>query len=361
MTRPLTTLLTATLIAGCSSGTREIGIFGPGDGPGADDGNDGGDGNTSDDGDDGGDGDGDGDGDTGDDIRYDVGHGGGGGPGDEDDDEICGKVDFLFVIDGSSSMNDDRDNVVNNFPQFISGIQSTLTSVDSYHVGVISLRGENKHGPDCAEHGSLVSRNVWDDIECGPFADGGNYMTEADDLPSAFSCAADQVGGDMLEVPMLSTQEAVSGRLDGPGLCNEGFLRDDSILVIVIISDEADGPGDPEHEWWCTDGYDGPCTSPGTPSEWFDNIVAYRGGIEQNIVVLTFLNWPGGPCPPTEQGHPGNDAEYYSGFDGTNIAEFTRMFTHGIVGGICEPDWAPYFEQAIGVIDVACDEYTPQG
>ena len=37
-----------------------------------------------------------------------------------------------------------------------------------------------------------------------------------------------------------------TGSLAGAGGCNQGFLRDDALLVVVVITDEYDGEGDPE-------------------------------------------------------------------------------------------------------------------
>ena len=53
-------------------------------------------------------------------------------------------------------------------------------------------------------------------------------------------------GGDGYERPMNAMEAAVRGDHAGPGQCNEGFLREDALLVLVIITDEWDGPGDPE-------------------------------------------------------------------------------------------------------------------
>jgi hypothetical protein len=147
---------------------------------------------------------------------------------------------------------------------------------------------------------------------------------------------------------MASLQAAVERQFGGPGECNEGFLRDDSLLVIVILTDECDGPGSVDNNG------DPTTKSPGTPTDWYNAVVAARGGIETNIVVLSLLQYDGGACPPPD--YMDGMHEYY---DGANIKEFTEMFTHGIVGGICEPDFDPYFQSAIEVIDVACDEYVP--
>lgn len=62
---------------------------------------------------------------------------------------------------------------------------------------------------------------------------------EEPDLQGAFACGA-RVGtaGNPSERPMNGMTEALSPALNGPGGCNEGFLRDDAILVVTFISDD---------------------------------------------------------------------------------------------------------------------------
>ncbi|MCA9652163.1 MAG: VWA domain-containing protein [Myxococcales bacterium] len=252
-------------------------------------------------------------------------------------DDQCTMVDFLFVIDNSGSMSTYQANLIANFPTFINGIQTTLDGVDSYQVGVITTDEYFTNTPNCRNLSSLVVQSSGG--VCGPYADGDNFMTEDDDLAMTFNCAANVgTSGSGLELPMQAMVEAVQEVDGGPGQCNEGFLRDDSLLVIVIITDEYDGPGDPEG-----------LSSPGDPMTWYDDVVAARAGIPENIVVLSLINYMGGPCPP------------FSGYDdGVHIATFTELFgDNGFLGGICEPDYGPIFNQAIGVIDSACDNFMP--
>jgi hypothetical protein len=267
--------------------------------------------------------------------------------------QSCTKVDFMFVIDNSGSMGSYQANVVANFPAFIDGIQNSLEDVQSYQVGVITSDVYTPNKPGC--NTALSSLVVQTDFSgsnaiCGTgpgmtYADGYNFMTENDDLATTFSCAA-SVGtsGSGFERPMQAVVEAVQ-RVDGdPGECNEGYLREDALLVIVVITDEADGPGDP-------DGAAGTATSLGDPVSWYDDVVAAKGGIPENVVALAMVNSAGGPCPPT-----------FPTEDGGNIATWAQMFgPNGFVGGICEPDYGPVFQQAIGVIDEACENYIPPG
>lgn len=266
--------------------------------------------------------------------------------------QTCTKVDFMFVIDNSGSMFSYQTNVVANFPAFINGIQNSLEDVQSYQVGVITSDQytPNLAVPDCRQLSSLVvqtggsqsSNTVCATGPGGTYADGYRFMTENDDLPTTFSCAA-QIGtsGDAIERPMQAVVEAVQQVQGNPGECNEGFLREDALLVIVVITDEADGPGDPEGS-----------TSLGDPVSWYDAVVAAKGGIPENVVPLVITNYAGGPCPPTSFGID----------DGANLVTWAQMFgVNGFVAGICEPDYGPVFEQAIAVIDEACDNYIPPG
>ncbi len=268
--------------------------------------------------------------------------------------EGCERVDFLFVIDDSDSMADHQANLVNSFPAFITGIQGTLASVDSYHVGVVTTDEYLMNTPNCQTLGSLVVQTGGydsSDATCGPFMEGYNFITETDDLGVAFQCAAlPGTDGDLSELPMQALRDVVNEVDGGAGQCNEQFLRSDSLLVVVVLTDEADGPGDGDVTYLFRR------TSPGTPLEWFNDVVAARGGTEENIVVMSLINYYGGLCSPDEADFIRPEIA-----DGKNIKEFTEMFTHGIVGGVCELDYGPYFQRAVGVIDSACDSFQPPG
>jgi len=254
--------------------------------------------------------------------------------------EGCQKVDFLFVIDNSGSMADNQVSLANNFPTFIDGIQATLEDVEEYQVGVVTSDAYAFNSAPCNQLGGLVIRTGGDDssnMVCGPYAAGNNFMTEADDLATEFACAA-RVGseGNGLEMPMSAVEIAVRKDLGGPGECNEGFIRDDALLVLVIITDEWDGPGDPEF-----------FGSPGNAGSWYDTVVTAKGGIPENIVVLSLVHFAG--CPPSD------------GFLSGDIEAFTTMFgANGFLGCI-DSDYGDLFMQATSIIDSACDNFMPPG
>ncbi|HWB74466.1 MAG TPA: hypothetical protein VG755_05915, partial [Nannocystaceae bacterium] len=173
--------------------------------------------------------------------------------------------------------------------------------------------------------------------QCGPYAEDHNYMTEADDLATTFACAAKPGSeGNGIEMVANAMEVAVRKDLGGAGQCNEGFIRDDALLVIVLITDEWDGPGDPEF-----------FGSTGNAMSWFDTVVNAKGGIAENVVVVSLVHTPG--CPPTD------------GFLSGDLAPFTALFgPNGFIGCITD-DYGAIFTEATGIISTACENFMPPG
>src|SRR5690606_16495133 len=125
--------------------------------------------------------------------------------------------------------------------------------------------------------GALVTRTGGEDSseqDCLPYASGERYMNEADDLAAKFHCAAlVGVDGDGDEQPMRAMELALGPALAGPGGCNEGFIREDALLVVVVITDEED---DHEVADACVDAPK--AGSPGEPIDWYESVVGLKGG-----------------------------------------------------------------------------------
>jgi len=247
--------------------------------------------------------------------------------------EACAKVDLLFVIDNSSSMKNEQDTLVASFPGFVSSMLAQLANADSYHVGVVSTDGYEYNDDPCDNVlGGLITRTGGtnsSDASCGPYASGKRYMNEADDLGARFACAA-QVGtaGASDEKPLEAAIRGLGPILNAPGECNDGFLRKDALLVLVLITDE-------EEEG-----------SNGDPQSWYDSMVLIKGGVETNIVVLSLIGPENPKCAQAaEIGH--------------RLVEFTEKFTYGTIGQICSDSYNLFFTDAIAVISEACDNFMP--
>lgn len=247
----------------------------------------------------------------------------------EDNDPVdgsCDKVDFLFVVDNSASMADNQSNLADSVPGFVAGLEDALSELRSIHVGVITTDGYQYNVPGCTLTGALVTHTGGQNSSnaaCGPYAEGYNFITEADPLQESLSCAL-MVGtsGSSREQPLTALRRSTSDHLTGPGDCNEGFLRDDALLVVVMVTDE--------DEWGA-----GPAT--------YEQLVEAKYGHDDNVVVVSLINPMDQSCGL--RGHASLAPE---------IAGFTESFEHGLVGPICAPDYAPYFEQAIEVVKSAC-------
>ncbi len=247
--------------------------------------------------------------------------------------EACAKVDLLFVIDNSSSMKNEQDTLVASFPGFVASMLEQLANADSYHVGVVSTDKYDGNDDPCdGVLGALITRTGGTNsskMSCGPYASGKRYMSEADDLGARFGCAA-QVGtsGDSNEKPLEAAIRGLGPILNAAGECNDGFLRKDALLVLVIITDE-------EEEG-----------SNGDPQDWYDSLTLIKGGLESNIVVLSLIGPENPKCEEAaEVGH--------------RIVEFTEKFTYGTIGQICSDSYNLFFSDAIGVISEACDNFVP--
>jgi hypothetical protein len=270
--------------------------------------------------------------------------------------EGCQKIDFLFVIDNSGSMGEEQAALAASFNGFITSIENTVMAKD-YHIMVVDTDAGNSFFEEClilcsffpecegypcdmlpvpqgcdAMLGTGLTKNPKNQ-DCGIIG-GNRYMIDGQpNLASTFECVA-KVGtsGDGSERPMEAMVAAVS-TLNGPGGCNEGFLRKDALLVVTFITDEEDNQ------------------SNGNPVGWNAALVAAKQGKETSIVVLGLIGDPDQPNPVCT-----NQAQA-----APRLRQFAESFTYGSWGSVCSPDYAPFFDAAVSVIDTACDQFQPPG
>ncbi|MCR9159038.1 MAG: hypothetical protein ACE37F_10055 [Nannocystaceae bacterium] len=236
----------------------------------------------------------------------------------------CNKVDFLLVVDNSSSMGDNQAKLALGVVDFIDGVAGVLQTVDSVHIGVITTDGYDHNDPECDQLGSLVTQTGGHGSShqvCGPFADGHRFMTENDDLEEALECTV-AVGttGSTSERPLSAIRSAVDPSLDSVARCNEGFIRPDALLVVVVMTDED-----------------------AQPSPAYDTLLEAKGGNDEAIVVLTIAHTEDDTC--SRSGHA-TQADV--------LTSFTRRFPHGIVESICAPSFDGVFERATDIVQNAC-------
>ncbi|MBK8240071.1 MAG: hypothetical protein IPK74_31495 [Deltaproteobacteria bacterium] len=277
-------------------------------------------------------------------------------------DDGCKRVDFLFVIDNSVSMQDNQASLVGAFPGFMDAIAATLSADSDYHIMVTDTDAWGRCNTVNGFVGNDPSSNTCDNYikttafeECdavrgaGVIHPAGQYSSDAlctlaggnryiepgePDLGAAFACVATVgVAGHPSERPMDGMIAALSPELNMAGACNEGFLRDDALLVVAFVSD------DPNYE------------DSGTPQEWYDAVVDAKLGDPSSVVVLGLTPaWDG--CATSGQTR------------GEHWAEFVGLWgDHGVHGNVCgtAEEYVAFFQSAVSTIDQACDDYNPPG
>lgn len=171
-------------------------------------------------------------------------------------------VDMIWVIDNSNSMEQEQNNLAINFPALIDALtnppdededgEPDFPPLMDLRIGVVSTDlgvGANEGVIGCdagtGEAGEFVSEARAEMGACvGVTTDGPSWLqfdgTNADAFDDQFACIG-QLGTDGcgLEQQLESSLLAVEGsRMDGH--VNSGFLRTDSLVAIVYVTDEDD-------------------------------------------------------------------------------------------------------------------------
>ena len=274
----------------------------------------------------------------------------------------CEKIDFLFVLDNSGSMAAAQDALRDAFPDFAGSILNHL-GVEDHHVLVVDSDDKRDIIQSCDDFsssiqtdpevpreecderfgaGNMISSTVnaaWTEIaekRCD-FGDERRFLRSSDDdFLEKFECIA-SVGsaGSSRERPLSAMVRSLRNETDG---CNGGFVREDAILVVTIVSDDfpndAACPGDAE----------------GTPedvAEWVGALKETKEGRDGAITVL-FVH------DKLNQMVPSFDA-FVEGM-GDDILESSIYDANYMV-----TDFTSIFEEAVEEIQDSCENFTPIG
>lgn len=266
-----------------------------------------------------------------------------------------GKIDFIFSISASGGMQSHQGQLIDAFPDFMAAIEEQLPDFDVHilvsnldkfwalpECGVCTTSCNPQGDPplcgatvgECDEQfGAGVTFPAGDGAtnrRCD-FAGGKRYITRDEpDRTSAFSCAA-QVGIGGGSVTAEAMVNALGPELNGPGGCNEGFIREDALLVATIIND----------------GYDE--FSAGTVESWIEALRTAKGGDDDAFAVLVLTTdvdlGKYQLCHPDEAGPP------------NPLRQFALGVEHGFVGSICEESYGPFFVDTVAELVSLCDGF----
>ena len=266
----------------------------------------------------------------------------------------CERMDVLFIVDDSGSMREEQSNLIENFPRFVATLDEyrTDTGVElDYRIGVtttsrplkikekifgITIDTDNEDGPD----GALLSR-----AECGM---DEPWIGRADgDAAEQFSCIA-RVGtrGVEYEQPLAVIESALVARVaDGS---NVGFVRDDALLAIVVLTDEDDCSSD---KTTVTDG--SRCAFDRDDLIPVDRVLTTVDGVKGDRG-----RWA---AAVVAGAGPGNcSSEFGSAREGVRLRQFTDgVGENAVFSSICEGDLSVALDEALRTFEAACRTFTP--
>lgn len=299
-----------------------------------------------------------GDDDDDDDIKLDVGSpdaGGGLGGCAEGEACTCTAVDVLFVIDNSGSMCFYQDELAAAFPGFVDAMFDALPSGTDLHVGLTTsgfeLGGSHSESNCVAQETQQVIDDYYVRPGEGAVAgnglqgrllewDGQRYFAAdtADDadrqaLAGWFSGAATSVGCGVSSFEFNASGAAWALHPDNAAT-NDGFLRDeDTVLVVFILSDEADQSLDVEALDFL-----------------HDTVVDAKAGCGGDACVVA-----GGLLSPWCSGAMNASEQFLQSFGGG-----------ATIGSIGSPFEMPDYGKVVGetfaqVVAQACDDIVPEG
>jgi len=169
-------------------------------------------------------------------------------------------VDMLFLIDDSSSMRLSQANLERNFPTFMTTLQEAEQGLPNLHVAVISSDMGAGDGSVASCNSTGGKNGIFQYTARGTCAgtnlqqgatyivDSGGQRNYTGNLADVFTCiAALGETGCGFEHQFAAILRALGADGQAPPAENQGFLRPEAYLAIVLITNEDDcsaSPGD---------------------------------------------------------------------------------------------------------------------
>jgi len=266
------------------------------------------------------------------------------GPTDDGTTSRCQKMDLLFVIDNSFSMDQEQANLIANFPQFIGVLDAsgldyrvavTTTGRDYQYLASTPL-GTIPQRVTGGDNGTLLQPPA-----CGMTK---RWLDKADAGPAAtFACVAN-VGtdGPGFEMPLGAMRDAFEDRMtDGT---NAGFRRADALLGVVFLTDEEDC----SYEQSITLGLGGAlCTSMMEPPASYVQFLDAYTGHRSRWATAVIAGMGPGAC----------SSAFGDAVEAKRLAELVTLTgANGVMSSICEGDLALGLRQALATFQSACND-----
>jgi hypothetical protein len=251
----------------------------------------------------------------------------------------------MFVVDNSGSMEEEQANLGDSFPEF-ANLLGAYTTTDGtpidFRIALTTTARTSDFTIVIPGFGSMPQHHTGDD---GRFRDGCGSSARwldnsAPSLASTLSCRANVgTNGPSVEMPLLMAKYALVDRVtDGT---QPGFLRDDALLALVMLTDEDDqsttldhftiGPGDDVPLDW----------NPADEIQFLDSLKGNRSRWAAGVIAGD------GDCSST----------FGMAADATRLKQFVNMAgSQGVFTSICGGNLATNLQQVLSKIQSACGE-----
>jgi hypothetical protein len=270
-----------------------------------------------------------------------------------------GKIDFLFVISSDTTMAPFQARLLEAFAGFMATIEAELPEFDVQVMAVDS--SIQWYMPDCAlcqddcdpnefpplcgatltacdkKHGAGITfpQGVGATNRRCELAGGRRYITrEEPDLAAAFDCVATVglSGGGGTGGTMAKALDPKFYVADG---CNEGFLRDDALLVVTLIEEDYDDE------------------SGGYVSQWIETLQAAKRGDDDAFMVLVLSTDLDAGKEHLCEGS-WNPSE-------NRLRQLANGVKHGFIESVCLDSYVPFFEEKVEHLVSLCETFEVPG
>ena len=274
----------------------------------------------------------------------------------------CQAMDIVFVVDNSGSMVEEQTNLGTNFPMFAGILDQyevapgqpldyrvAVTTTGRTITTTVDLGGGFPPIPMTEQGDNGAFRN-----NCGP---SRRWLERGDgNLAADLACRANvgTNGPGAAEMALYGGMLGLGERImDGT---NAGFLREDALLAVVMLTDEDDCSRTDDN---LTIGFASDICSPtyqpagyvGTEDAiaFYDALKGGRGRWATAVIA--------GPSACTSAfGDAANAAKLQQFVNQTNMGTSSQ---NGVFSSICEGTLAPALQQALNTFQAACDSFPP--
>jgi hypothetical protein len=240
----------------------------------------------------------------------------------------CSKMDLVFVVDNSESMEEEQGSLKANFPKFINVIQNYKTKAGrelDFRIAVTSTDAANDKGR---------FRTV------GGIARPWLERSDANIVSVFGERAAIGITGSFDEQPLETLKLSLTDRITDKS--NGTFLREDALLAVVILTDEDVAGLGPDVKLGLP-----PVFIPAKePAAYIADIDALKAGKRERWASAVIA----GPAQP---------APTCKAVEATKLEDFTaKTGKNAIFSSICDTDLSGALERAVETFSAACKDFS---